>query len=101
MEIIMQIDYPKFAKTLLLGKIYSQYDVETGEYKEWYSNGQISEHLFKTMNGDIIDGEYKRWFSTGEICDHLWVENGCSTFLWSKILKEGYLLDNKGSYYAD
>ena len=45
-----------------------------GEYKYWYKNGQIEEHSFY-KNGKL-DGEYKTWYNNGEIWEHAFYKDG-------------------------
>lgn len=45
-----------------------------GEYKKWYSNGQIYIHAFY-KNGKT-HGEYKIWWSDGNIWHHKLLKDG-------------------------
>lgn len=55
-------------------KYYNDDGVCSGEYKEWYSNGQIKKHCFKTRLGD--EGEYKTWYANGKIDEHVFIHRG-------------------------
>ena len=54
------------------GNIKKEYfiDINTnkkeGNYKEWHSNGQLSEET-QYINGKI-EGNYKEWYSNGQLC---------------------------------
>ena len=45
-----------------------------GEYKCWYSNGQLFQHCFY-KNGKL-DGEFKLWRIDGELAQHCLYKNG-------------------------
>jgi len=45
-----------------------------GEYKEWYENGQLDTHCF--YKDDLREGEYKSWYYNGELWEHCFYKNG-------------------------
>ena len=45
-----------------------------GEYKKWFSNGQLWIHCF--CEGDKLHGEYKRWYSDGQLWEHSFYKDG-------------------------
>ena len=62
-----------------INKDYYELDVEiveanygngklNGEYKEWYTNGQLFEH--KHYADGKLNGEYKEWYDHGQISTH-------------------------------
>ena len=48
--------------------LYGLDKIENGEYKEWYSNGQL-EILYNYKEGKL-EGEYKSWFKNGNQWEH-------------------------------
>lgn len=90
----------KHLKHIRTGREYYEDErgFKQGEYKEWYSNGQMSEHLHYLdddlhgdckwwhENGQLLEhcyymnnvphGEYKRWHNNGQIYEHCFYMNG-------------------------
>ena len=51
-----------------------QIELWNGEYKKWYSNGQLWQHYFY-KNGKL-DGEQKCWYENGHLLEHSFYKNG-------------------------
>lgn len=58
--------FTKYGKTIL--ELWFSGKEKEGEYKKWYSNGQLYIHGFY-KNGKT-NGEYKMWWSDGKIWHH-------------------------------
>ncbi len=54
-------------QVMQIGLWFSGYKGE-GEYKQWYSNGQLCRHGFYKNNRK--NGEYKEWYSDGKLWTH-------------------------------
>ena len=83
----------------VLGIYFSGFQGE-GEYKKWYENGQLKEHLW--LKNSLSNGERKEWYSDGKILNHYWADGGeAFSIPKNKKLKDGYILGGDGKYYKD
>src|SRR5690348_11093882 len=64
---------------------------KTGDYKEWYSNGQLWEQSFYV--NDKLEGEYKTWHENGQLWEQCFYIN-------DKIEDEYKIWGSAGQLYA-
>ena len=61
-------------KKLKFQGIYLDGTKGEGEYKDWYSNGQLYKHCF--YKDGKLHGEYKWWYSDGQLDTHCFYKDG-------------------------
>jgi antitoxin component YwqK of YwqJK toxin-antitoxin module len=68
-----------------------------GEYKWWYSNGQLGRHCFYV--DDKLHGEYKRWYDNGQLLVHCFYVDDNRHGEFKRWYSDGQL--SKHCFYVD